>query len=200
MFQSDKSYPFYENFINNYFLKNHLNYFKDNSLNYSNIPKDCRSNSFLENYNGYIKQKLGKHRVVNWVNFIEFIKSESSRSVEKLLNSANSKYYEVKVNISINTLKEAIKNQPEMEDIIIEPEYYDYKNPTETKENIIRNNINKNEMINTIINSKLGMKNIGDTCYMNAAIQILIHLKKLLDKIVNLDCQKKDNLTNGLLE
>ena len=55
-------------------------------------------------------------------------------------------------------------------------------------------------MINTIINSKLGMKNIGDTCYMNAAIQILIHLKKLLEKIVNLDCQKKDNLTNGLLE
>lgn len=195
-----KSYPLYENFINNYFLKNHLNYFKDNSLNYSNIPNDCRSNSFLENYNGYIKQKLGKHLVVNWVNFIEFIKSESSRSIEKLLNSANSKFSAVQENISINTLKEAIKNQPEIDDIIIEPEYYDYNNPTETKENILRNNINKDEMINTIINSTLGMKNIGDTCYMNAAIQILIHLKKLLEKIVNLVCQKKGNLTNALLE
>ena len=38
-----KNYPHYENFINNYFLKNHLEYFKDGSLNYTNIPKDCRS-------------------------------------------------------------------------------------------------------------------------------------------------------------
>ena len=32
---------------------------------------------------------MGKHRVINWVNFIHFIKLESQRSIEKLSNSAN---------------------------------------------------------------------------------------------------------------
>ena len=44
-----KNYPLYNNFINNYILKNQLEYFKDCSLNYTNIQKDSRSNSFLDN-------------------------------------------------------------------------------------------------------------------------------------------------------
>ena len=73
-----KNYPLYENFINQYFLKNKLQYFEDKSLDYNSIPEDCRSNSYLENYNGYLKYKLGKFRIVNWINFIHFIKEESS--------------------------------------------------------------------------------------------------------------------------
>ena len=38
----------------------------------------------MENYNGYIKSQLGKHRIINWVNFINFIKLESQRSINKL--------------------------------------------------------------------------------------------------------------------
>ena len=38
-------YPKYENFITNYFIENKLAYFKDNSLNYSAIPDDCRTNN-----------------------------------------------------------------------------------------------------------------------------------------------------------
>ena len=64
-----------------------MQYFIDNSLIYDIIPEDCRTNNFLENYNGYIKLNLGKHRIINRVNFIYFIKSE--RSIEKLLNSVN---------------------------------------------------------------------------------------------------------------
>ena len=105
-----KNYPLYYNFINNYFLKNHFGYFKDGSLNYSDIPKDCRSNSFLENYNGYIKQKLGKHRLVNRVNFIEFIKQESGRNIVKLLKAANTNLKSDNENKLNNTLKYAIQN------------------------------------------------------------------------------------------
>ena len=196
-----KNYPLYENFINNYFIKNQIIYFKENSLNYSNIPKDCRSNSFLENYNAFIKHKLGKHRIVNWVNFMEFIKSESVRSIEKLLNSANTHLTNVeKEKIYKNTLKEAIKNQPEIYDTDIVAEYYDYKDSNETKENILNNNSNKEQLVNIIITSTLGFKNLGDTCYMNSAIQILIHLKKLLQKLLNSASQSKDNLTNALID
>ena len=79
-------FPLYKNFIDNYFLKNKLKYFKDNSLYYKNIPKDCRTNNYFENYNGYIKRQLGKSRIINWINFIDFIKKESQRSIEKLMH------------------------------------------------------------------------------------------------------------------
>ena len=69
-----KNYPQYTNFINNYFKKRKIKFFKDNSLFYNDIPSFCRTNNFLENYNGYIKNKLGRHRVINWVNFIDFSK------------------------------------------------------------------------------------------------------------------------------
>ena len=84
-----KVYPKYTNFINEYFIPNKLDYFKDYSLDYSRIPKDCRTNNYLENYNGFIKSQLGKYRIINWVNFINFIKLESQRSIDKLYNSLN---------------------------------------------------------------------------------------------------------------
>ena len=80
-------YPDYENFINNYFIKNKKQYFVDQTLNYNLVPTDCRTNSFLENYNGYIKSKLGKNRIINWVNFLYFLKEESQRSINKLYNA-----------------------------------------------------------------------------------------------------------------
>ena len=48
-------------------------------MNYSLIPNDTRSNSYLENYNKFI---------TNWLNFINFIKS-SINSIEKLNTKAN---------------------------------------------------------------------------------------------------------------
>lgn len=53
-------YPTYNDFINNYFIKNKKNFFQNGIYNYALIPQDCRTNSFLENYNNYIKQNLGK--------------------------------------------------------------------------------------------------------------------------------------------
>ena len=50
-----KKFPLYENYINNYFKVNKYEYFEDLSLDYNRIPKDCRTNNYLENYNGYIK-------------------------------------------------------------------------------------------------------------------------------------------------
>ena len=109
--------------IKNY-QKNHFGYFKRDFLNYSDIRKDCRTNIFLENYNGYIKLKLDKHRLVNWVNFIEFIKQESGRNIDKLLKAANTNLtsaYENKLN---NTLKYAIKNEKKINEINIEKKIF----------------------------------------------------------------------------
>ena len=52
-----ENYPIYTNFIENYFIINKKIYFQDGSLNYFKVLKDCRTNNYLENYNGYIKSK-----------------------------------------------------------------------------------------------------------------------------------------------
>ena len=78
-----RKYPIYENFINNYFIKEKFKYFEDNSLNYDLVPFNFRTNNFLENYSRYIKLKLGEKRIINWINFLHFRKEESERSLNK---------------------------------------------------------------------------------------------------------------------
>ena len=190
-------YPIYKNFIENYFLKIHKEYFIDKSLDFSNIPNDCRSNSFLENYNIYIKQNLGKHRIVNWVNFINFIKAESSRSIEKLLKAANSNISESNQKQSDNSLKKAIDKPNNTKKFIIEEKKYEL---TEIFKDIKeqQNNIDKKEVINSLVYSTMGFKNLGETCYMNSAIQILIHMKNFIANLLETNYPNNINITNAL--
>ena len=164
-----EKYPEYYNYITNYFLPSKMKYFEDNSLNYFEVPKDCRSNSFLENYNKYIKEKLGKKRLVNLVNFINFIKDESKSSIEKLLNS--SQQYQNLILSNYYLKKDKDHNY-----------YNDNNNIIKTGK--INKNIEPNEMFkegelkinfNDIINKEFGIKNLGNSCYINSTIQTLLH-------------------------
>ena len=180
----------YNNFIDNYFIPNKIQYFIDNSLNYSIIPDDCRTNNFLENYNGYLKKSLGKQRIINWVNFLNFIKNESSRSYEKLFNnkeykikyikkkienkdveSHNDNNIKIQKNSSLNKLSSIIK-----EETNIIPE-----------KNYLKKNISKDLLFKTIFNKEkqIGFINIGNTCYINSIIQILIHNKEFTIEFIN---------------
>ena len=100
-----ENYPKYTNFIENYFIINKKIYFQDGSLNYFNVPKDCRTNNYLENYNGYIKSKLGKHRLTNWVNFLNFIKEESKRNIDKLYNATSNRLKNMQFKEQLNWIK-----------------------------------------------------------------------------------------------
>ena len=74
-----KDYPLYTNYINNYFINNYKFAFEKEYYNYNNIPKDCKSNSFLENYNKYLKIKLGKNRHIKLVYLYKFYKRRISK-------------------------------------------------------------------------------------------------------------------------
>ena len=87
--QLKEKYPKYNNFIENYFCKTKLKHFLSNEYNYSLIPEDCRSISYLENYNKIMKESLGKSRYIHWINFIHFLKSESTRIKMKIYNNCN---------------------------------------------------------------------------------------------------------------
>ena len=99
-------FPEYNNFLTNYFEKNFEPFFLDKSLDYQSIPSNCRTNNFLENYNGYIKTHLGKNRYINWVNFIHFIKTESQRNLNKLHENANLNILTFKKNEDKNIIKD----------------------------------------------------------------------------------------------
>lgn len=70
-----KNYPTHYHYLDSY-LKENLKYFINNALYYSKYPKLVRSNSILENYNRHLKEKLGKNKTVNFINFLSFIKKE----------------------------------------------------------------------------------------------------------------------------
>ena len=60
---NDKNMDIYSNYLENYFKISKYKYFADNSLNYDAVPRDCRTNNFIENYKGYFKKKLGKKKI-----------------------------------------------------------------------------------------------------------------------------------------
>ena len=49
-------FPEFDNIYEYYFKKFKYKYFISGDYNYSKIPIDCRTNSYLENYNLYIKK------------------------------------------------------------------------------------------------------------------------------------------------
>ena len=88
-----QKYHEYYNYITNYILSSKLKYLEDNSLNYLDVAKDFRNNSFLENYNRYINEKLGKQRQVNWVNFINFIKDVVKYTFNKIFKAISKELF-----------------------------------------------------------------------------------------------------------
>ena len=104
--------------------------------------------------------QLGKSRIINWVNFINFIKLESERTIEKLLNNSNinkSFFNKDKMNKNINFNDKVKTTMDEKRNNILNLNYKsmpkDYR-----KTDVL-------EDIPNIINSLIGFNNIGNSCY-----------------------------------
>ena len=86
----EENYPNFKNIIENYFKKYKMEYFINGDYNYNELPIDCRSNSYLENYNLFINQNLGRKYKLRWDVFLKFLKSESERIRNKLTKNTES--------------------------------------------------------------------------------------------------------------
>ena len=194
-----KVYPNYTNYINNYFIQYKLNYFKNGDYDYSKIPEDCKSISFVENYNRYMKNILGKKRKTNWFTFLNFLKEESDRSIQKLVDNKN-------YNIDYKLKKTIFKNK------YIDFFEEDNNNNKSNLESITKNKtkeLNNNNLKLSNINIKqinefsfklVGLLNYENICYLNASLQILIHLYSFMNEINK--CENLDNkpFTKGLID
>jgi len=81
-------YTNYQSFIDEYFIKYKSHLFELGYYNYNALSIDCRANSYLENYNLFLKKSFGKKYNLNWDIFINFLKDESDRIRNKLTINA----------------------------------------------------------------------------------------------------------------
>ena len=150
----------------------------------------------MENYNGYLKTQLGKNRTIDWVNFLNFLKLESDRTINKLLENSN--IFKNDINKAVKTTNLTKENIFKKVDIINEIDE-DIKNLSfeektinnnffENKKEIVINSQNcivKDFNINDILNSTTGISNIGNSCFANAILQIIIHIPIFLEEFLN---------------
>ena len=118
-------------------------------------------------------------------------------------NDEQNKEENRKINIIDNIIKNEDKNELEVESAI-KDDYFEkddnHKSTTHHKSNINRSRSvapNKNIItseISKITNSLNGFNNLGSTCYMNSALQNIIHCKIFIDKIIPM---KNSNLLNS---
>ena len=95
------------------------------------------------------------------MNFLNFIKDESIRNIQKLYNGTSQNLKNNTLSVQISTVNPFINL---------------------TKENKIYTS--KIE-IQPIIKSKIGLNNLGETCYLNSSIQILIHINIFIEKLIS---------------
>ena len=124
--------------------------------------------------------QLGKSRIINWVNFINFIKLESERTIEKLLNNSNinkSFFNKDKMNKNINFNDKEKTAMDEKQNNILNLNY-----------NIMPKDYIKTDILEdipNIINSLIGFNNIGNSCYANSIMQLLFYSEIFLNNLEN---------------
>ena len=107
-----QEHKYLENFIN-YYKNQWQKYFKNGMLDYSQISKSQRNNSYIENYNRRIKLKLsnflyGKNKCkISWPLFLYFITHEEDEIKKENFNIDNS----IEIKVEIVNQKDILKEE-----------------------------------------------------------------------------------------
>ena len=128
---------------------------------------------------------------------MNFLKEESQRSIDKLYNATSTnlknKKFSEQIIMKNPFLKQNKKNS-------IDKDRIDNKNSRfNISSNLTNKNINSDINIKNILKSKIGLINLGNTCYMNSALQIILHTDAFINKLIEYKNPFIDNITNMLI-
>lgn len=190
----------YEKKNDNLFLKDYISKTIINNNKYKNekislIDNKKTINQIYENNNG-INQSINKEN--NNIDEIENLRnhhsSENNTNNNKIENNFNNKTFKKDIEIIPASSKDYL------EEIISENTKHHKSNLPKSKSVNPYKNSTVTEVYQ-ITNSIIGLNNLGATCYMNSALQNIIHCKKLIEKLVYMKNNDKSNkiLTNSFL-
>ena len=221
---SNEKHLFDDNYYRNYFnenniLKNEKEKLSNNERDKNSINKNGNKNLLFNNINN-LNQKEKEVKIINNL----YNENNNINNIKKLYNTSNNSeknndYNKKETNNNIEknnnyNKKETNNKKPLNKDPeVILASSSDYLE--ETRQTTSHHKSNKyhsksvNPYANTttnevfqITNSLIGLNNLGSTCYMNSALQNIIHCKQLIEKLISI---KVDNsrinrtLTNSFI-
>ena len=157
----------------------------DNKKIFNNIDENKNYNCH-EGFNNISNSKEGKNTSINYKYFNE----KNINKFDKLKDE---------INKEIEIISESSKDFLQQE-INSKTTSHHKSNTQKSKSVNPYNNSTASEAIQ-ISNSIIGLNNLGATCYMNSALQNIIHCKKLIEKLISFKNNNKSNkiLTNSFL-
>ena len=132
------------------------------------------------------------------MNFLNFIKEESKRNIDKLYNATSNRLKNMQLKDQLNITNPFINF---IKDNKIEVTIDNMNNNNSNGiENFNEKNKKNNFDFNKILTSKIGLRNLGLTCYMNSSLQIMMHTDIFIEKILQYKKPYIDNLTNKFID
>jgi ubiquitin C-terminal hydrolase len=187
------------NKIHNLQLKNHNNY----ELDRKNIEKPRqKQNSFIENGNRILsKADFPQNKNINHNPYIKkgknFFQNQQFSGTDNFLSKKiDNNYFQNNIGKKIG---EDLFNYNSNQNTL----NYKYLDGKGKKKSNDSENNNSEEKLYSIISSKIGLKNLGDTCYMNVCLQNLIHSRCFIRKLLlkrSLINEQRTPITNEFLK
>jgi len=149
------------------------------------------NNKVDENNNNEILNKInnsngGKKENINYKYSFE----NSTNKYDKLYDKINKDIYSI-----------PSSNDNFLEEILHSKTTINHKPKTQKSKSVNPYNNSAASEANQISNSIIGFDNLGSTCYMNSALQNIIHCKKLIEKLIPFKNNKSNQiLTNSFLD
>ena len=164
---------------------------KENNLetnNYNIFNKESKKSNIIQNNEKYDINK-------NKNNFFYNIKlgNNNTNEIKRILN--NEKINEKEIEIIPASSKDYL------EELINSKTTIHHKSNKKYSQSVTPYNKTISKDVYLITNSLMGLNNLGATCYMNSALQIIIHSKKLIEKIIYMkdNINARNSLTNSFL-
>ena len=193
---------YFRDYFDNNILKNEKDKDKinNNEKDKMNFNKNENKNTLFNNLNNTKKKEI-EIKIINNKNNNKEKNNEYDNNIEK-----NNDYNKKEINN-----KKSFNKDPELisatstdyleEEINSKTTSHHKSNKYHSKSVNPYTNTTTNEVFN-ITNSLIGLNNLGSTCYMNSALQNIIHCKKLIEKLILLkdnNSRLNQNLTNSFI-